>query len=304
MTFLIQRAITVVITAGEKSGVTFGPQKQNTLTLAGYRVSATVDYPGGASQVSAQISIYGMNLSDMNTLASLGQPQYRNNLNQVSILAGDAENGMSLVFQGTLQAAFPNFSAAPKVSFDMTAFGFYDVAMTTIPPSSWSGAANVATIMASLAAQAGYNFENSGVSVVLSNPYFPGTLGHQIKACARAANISYILDFTGGVKTLAIWPKNGIRSGTIASVSPPNGTGSPQDGVMIGYPHYAAYGIDVDMLFNPNLVFGGQLKVTSSLPPACETWAIFSITHQLESLTPGGDWMTSVSCWSPANWLA
>jgi hypothetical protein len=301
MPLLAQRAITVVITAGPKSEsnpnpITFGPNKQNTLTLAGYRVSAVIDYPGGASSVSAQISVYGMNLSDMNTLASLGQPQYRNNLNQVSILAGDAENGMSLVFQGTLQAAIPNFSAAPRVGFDMTAFGFYDIMMTPVPPASFGGAANVATIMASFAANAGLGFENSGVSVVLSNPYFPGTLGQQIKACARAANINFILDPTKGpTGTLAIWPKNGVRSGTVGSIGPQTG--------MIGYPRYAIYGIDVDMLFNPNLVFGGQLKVASSLGPANGTWAIYQITHQIESLTPGGDWLTTVSCWSPQNFL-
>jgi hypothetical protein len=295
MTFLIQRAITVIITAAPNSGVTFGPNKQNTLTLAGYRVSATVDYPGGASQVSAQVSIYGMNLSDMNTLASLGQFNYQSNLNQISILAGDAESGMSLVFQGTLQAAFPNFSAAPKVSFDMTAFGFYDIMLTPVPPASFGGAANAATIMAQFAAQAGYSFENSGVSAVLSNPYFSGTLGQQIKACARAANINFVLDFTGGVKTLAIWPKNGVRSGPIASIGPQTG--------MIGYPHYSNYGIDVDMLFNPNLVFGGQLQVASSLAPANGTWAIYSISHQIESVTPGGDWMTTASCWSQQDWF-
>src|SRR5271155_5196398 len=141
MTFLIQRAITVIITAGPNSGVTFGPNKDNILTLAGYRVSASIDYPGGASSVSAQVSIYGMNLSDMNTLASLGNFAYQNNNNQISILAGDATNGMSLVFQGILQTAVINTSAAPKISFDMTAFTNYGLAMQPIPPASYGGAA-------------------------------------------------------------------------------------------------------------------------------------------------------------------
>lgn len=299
MTFLVQRAVTVVITAGPNSGVTFGPNKQNTLTLAGYRVSAAIDYPGGASSVSAQISIYGMNLSDMNALASLGQYLYQNNLNQISILAGDATNGMSLVFQGILQTAVINTAAAPKISFDMTALTNYGLAMTPIPPASFSGAASVATIMETLAASNALGFENNGVTAVLSNPYFPGTFTQQVMACKRAANINAVIDPTksssGNVGTLAIWPKNGIRTTTTASVSPQTG--------MIGYPRYTAYGIDVDMLFNPNLIFGGQLQVASSLAPACGTWAIYQISHQIESLTPGGDWMTTASCWSQQNWL-
>jgi hypothetical protein len=47
----------------------------------------------------------------------------------------------------------------------------------------------------------------------------------------------------------------------------------------------AVYGIDVDMLVNPNLVFGRSLWVISSLGPAYGTWP--QLSHQIESLTPG-----------------
>lgn len=292
---IIERAITIVITAGANSGVTFGPQKQNTLTLAGYRVSASIDYPGGASTVSAEVSVYGMNNSDMNALASLGQLNYANNLNTITILAGDADSGMSIAFQGILQSAVVNTAGSPKISFDMTAYGFYDIALTPVPPSSFGGAASVATIMAQLAELGGFGFENNGITAVLSNPYFPGDVISQIKACARHANINYFIDPTKGVNgTLAIWPKNGYRGGAAVPVAP------PPDGTMIGYPRYTQYGVDVDMLFNPNLLFGGLIKLTSSLQPACGTWAIYTLSHFIESITPNGDWMTTISCWSPS----
>jgi hypothetical protein len=297
----VQRAITIVITAGPASvdnpnPITFGPNKQNTLTLAGHRVSANIAWAGGPSQVAAQISIYGMSESDMNTVASLGQLLYGNNLNQVSILAGDAEAGMSLVFQGTLQTAFVNTSASPRVSFDMTATTGHGLAMNPIPPASFGGAASVATIMANFAEVGGLAFENNGVATILSNPYFPGTLFTQIKSCARAANINFAIDpvkggFNGG--TLAIWPKYGFRGGAATPINPQTG--------MIGYPRYTAPGIDVDMLFNPTLLFAGQLNVTSSLQPACGIWNIYSMSHNIESITPGGDWMTTVQCFSPQN---
>jgi hypothetical protein len=55
------------------------------------------------------------------------------------------------------------------------------------------------------------------------------------------------------------------------------------------------------MLFNPTLLFAGQLNVTSSLLPACGIWNIYSMSHNIESITPGGDWMTTASCFSPQN---
>jgi hypothetical protein len=172
-------------------------------------------------------------------------------------------------------------------------YGGYGIMMTPVPPSSFSGAASVATIMASFAEQAGMGFENNGVTAVLSNPYFPGTLGSQIKACARHANINFMIDPTKGANgTLAIWPKNGYRGGAAVPVSAKTG--------MVGYPRYTQYGIDVDMLFNPNLVFGGLVDVTSELQAACGTKAIYTMVHEIECLTPNGEWLTSVSCFDPA----
>lgn len=299
----VQRAVTVVITAGPITAntpagyvpATFGPNRSNTLTLAGYRASCEIDYAGGTALASMQASIYGMNLSDMNALASVGNLVYTNNNNQISILAGDSNSGMSLVFQGTMQDAVINASASPNVSFEITAFGGYDLMMNPVPPSSFSGAANVAQIMTDLASQGRMGFENNGVASVLSNPYFPGTLMQQIRSCARAANISYFIDPKKGPNgTLAIWPKNGFRGGPATPVSAQTG--------MIGYPRYTAQGIDVDMLFNPTLLFGSQINVTSMLAPACGLWNVYSLNHSIESITRNGDWITSVSCFSPKLW--
>ena len=283
---LVERAITVIITAAPASAnnpnpITFGSAKQNTLTLAGYRVSVEIDWPGGGALVTAEINIFGMNLSDMNEIASIGQFAYASNLNTVSVLAGDNENGTALVFQGNLQAAAIDAEDSPNISFYMTAAGGYALKMTPVPPASFGGAASVATIMANIAKSAGYAFENNGVTTVLSNPYFPGTAGQQIEACRRAANINAVLDVKTTPNTLAIWPKFGNRGGDATPVNAQTG--------MIGYPRYTNWGIDVDMLFNPNLVYGGQVSVTSILPSANGTFNIYALNHRIESITKNGD---------------
>jgi hypothetical protein len=296
-----ERALTVIITAGAKSSnnpnpISFGPNKQNTLTLAGYRVSCSIAYAGGNALVAAQISVYGMNESDMNEIASIGQLLYKNNLNSITVLAGDNENGMTIAFQGTMQTAVINTSGAPEISFDMTAYTGYALAMTPIPPASFSGAASVAGIMANFAQQGGLIFENNGVSSVLSNPYFAGTLGNQIKSCAQAAGINFIIDPKKGFNgTLAIWPKNGFRSGNPPTISKHKG--------MVGYPRYTAQGIDVDMLYNSTILFASQINVVSDLAPANGLWNVYSLSHNLDSITPNGDWMTTVSCFSPKNFF-
>ena len=239
-----------------------------------------------------------MNESDMNTVASIANISYAMNLNSISILAGDAQNGMSLIFQGILQTAVIDFSASPQVGFNMTAYAGYGAAMTPIPPASFSGAANVVNIMQSLATTGGLAFENNGVTGVLSNPYFPGTLLDQIKACARHANINFVIDPTKGTNgTLAIWPKFGFRNNS------PVPTISPRTG-MVGYPIYSAAGIDIQAIFNPTFTFGGRVNVQSSLAPASREWTIYSLYHSIESLTPDGDWFTSAQCWSNAQFAA
>lgn len=297
----VERAITVVITAGTGNlkPVGFGPNHTNTMTLAGYRVSAEIVWPGGTALPECQCTVYGMNLSDMNAISSIGQmtKAYAMNKNTLSILAGDAVNGMSLVFQGILQDAIIDFDGAPQVGFVMTAYGGYDIAMIPVPPSSFRGSASVVNIMQSLATQGALGFENNGVTGVLSNPYFPGTIGDQIKACARDAGINFLIDTTKGTNgVLAIWPKFGYRAGTPPTISPQTG--------MKGYPNYTANGVDLEMLFNPTLRFGGRITVQSSLQPACGTWNIYSLYHSIESITPGGDWFTTAQCWSNANFAA
>lgn len=146
------------------------------------------------------------------------------------------------------------------------------------------GQADVATIMKSLADQMGFAFENNGVQVQLSNPYFPGTALAQAKACARAADISMTIDRG----TLAIWPKFGFRADPDGPPLISAATG------MRGYPRYSSNGIEVATLFNPRIKPGGQIQVQSQLQMACGTWLVSNATHVLESETPNGQWFTGI----------
>ncbi|MBM2767070.1 baseplate hub protein [Burkholderia anthina] len=261
--------------------------KYDTVTVSGLRIQATIANAGAPSMGQASLIIHGLTPSLLNQLLSVnrldnGQVSIR--FNQLVIEAGDDLVGMSVIFQGQISMAMPTYNNAPDVALHVAACPGLLEAVKVAPALSYSGSADAAIIMQNLATQNGYMFENNGVSVILSTPYFPGSPKRQMEACANAANINWSLD--NGV--LAIWPKGGSRSGFVQTISPETG--------MIGYPAGTpAGGVLVRTLFNPHLHYGAAVQLESSLPFANGKFVLFDIAHDLESETPNGQWETSFS---------
>lgn len=282
----IERRIETTITLGEGN---FGETGKNTVTLRGLRVSANIVQAGDLSMGSLQLRIYGMTLSKMNQLSTLGLRITEVRKNSVLIRAGDDKSGLASVFEGTIHEAWADFQGAPRVVFNLQAAAGLAAAIKPVAPRSYRGAADVVTIMKDLAGMLDYTLENGGVTGVLDNPYFPGTVRDQIAACAEHAHIDFILE--DETQTLAIWPKNGSRGGLIPLISPMTG--------MVGYPTFTSQGISFTTRYNNGLKFGSLLKLESSIKPACGMWKIQTLAHNLESETPNGAWFTSVEANRP-----
>lgn len=272
----VHRLIDVTFELGKGQ---FGVSGFDTVTLSGLRVSADVSY-AGAPMSKAAIRVRGMTPDQMNQLSTLGMPQIQSRRNTVTVQAGDADSGLATVFVGTIIDAWADFQAMPEVVFHvMAASGLFEN-IKPVPPLSYRGSADVSTIMQNIAQSQGWSFENNGVSIKLSNPYFPGTGYTQAQTVAKAAGINMILESN----TLAIWPPGKTRGGQIPLVSPETG--------MVRYPSYTGQGVLVQTLYNPSIRFGGQVRVKSSLPQASKTWSVFNVVHNLESEVPGGAWFT------------
>lgn len=283
----IKRKIDVKFVLAQQ-GESFAPSsKGDTVTLSGLRVQAMINKAGGAAMGQAQIRIFGMGFSLMNQLSTIGLMVAEVPRNVIEVYAGDDVSGMGLVFVGTPSVAFADFQGAPEACFNVVAHAGYFEGIRPMPVSSYSGSADVATIMQGIASQVGFGFQNSGVSVKLSNPYFPGTPLEQIRAVARAANIDFIVD--GNV--LAIWPKGQARGSASPLVSPDTG--------MVGYPTYTGTGICVTSLYTPDIAFGSLIEVKSSLPAANGKWVIATLDYNLESETPNGAWFLTAQCHKP-----
>lgn len=265
----------------------FGEDGSDTVTLSGLRVSAGISKAGGVSMSEANLRVFGMPLDVMNKLTVLNKLRYQDQrFNTVTISAGDDETGVAVAFVGTISEAWVDASSAPDVSFVVVAqTGLLDL-VKPVAPTSFRGSVDVATVLNGIAVQMvpPRQLENTGVSVQIANPYLVGTLVDQLRTVARAANINCIVDD----HVVAIWPAGAARGGAVPLISPSTG--------LVGYPLTTQNGIQLTTLFNPGLAFGLEIDVQSALTPANGGWSIASVTHEIESETPGGKWFTRVEC--------
>jgi len=265
----------------------FGEGGFDTVKLTGLRVSASVIKPGAGGMNTMQMRVWGMKLSMMNRLSTLGLQVIGGNLglgaNYVILEAGDdRSNQRSTVFTGTIFNAYADPSGQPDVPFILDASAGADLALKPVAPSSFKGAVDVASAMQTLAGRTNLTFENSGVSgVTVVDPYLPGTAREQIKRLAEMANIEHKIDDNN---TLAIWPKGKGRGNVVVIMSPRTG--------MVGYPTYTSGAIEVVTIYNPQIVYGTRVKVESVLKMAYGEWEVKVMTHTLDSEVASGNWFT------------
>jgi len=258
------------------------------VTIENLRMSAEVINAGGASSGQLQMSIFGLLQSTINRLSTLGMKRNFLPKNAIVLEAGDDQTGMGTVFTGYILRAVANFNEQPDVALHLTALSLTPQSVAPAKPSSFPGSASVATIMSGFATQLGLKFENSGVNGTLSNAYFSGSLRDQAQACVDAAGISWNHGEKG---ILAIWPKFGSRGGPPTLISPQTG--------MKGYPIYSDLGVDVETLFNSSIGLGSNVRIQSSLKPACGIFSVYGLSHSLACELPNGQWFSRVRCYTP-----
>jgi hypothetical protein len=283
---LVERALGVSVKL-ESGGFSEGGNSAN--LPDGLKMIAYIEHAGGLSDGTLDLTIYGMTRSLMNQLSTLGMQINLVPKNLITLTAGEPGK-MSTAFIGYIIAAYADFNASPDVAFHITAHTLGPFGAQPLEPSSFKGSADVATVMSGFATKMGLRFENNGVTAQLQNQYYSGSVRTQAQACVKAAGISWNHG-EGGI--LAIWPKNGSRNnGQIPKIAP------PPNGSMIGYPTYTAYGIMLRSLYDPTIGFGQKIQVQSSVLTTGE-WAVYGLSHHLESQTPNGKWETEILAYNP-----
>lgn len=268
----------------------------NTIILTGLRAKALIEKAGGQSSAHAALDVYGMKMSDMNQLSTLGMRVNLVGRSTVQIAASDRDGNFGVVFKGGIVAAYFDASAMPDVAFRVTAqTGLLDLVAPT-PPTSFKGSVDIITVLSSIANASARSFQNHGIqpgSIMMMNPYYSGSAYSQVKQIAQEHGINAFID---DQDFLVAMPRDGsTNSGSsdqIPLVSKSTG--------MIGYPAFTADGIMLRTVYNPSIGFRSQIRVQSDLTPASGTWIVHGLDHNLDALSPKGQWFSDIKAYNPS----
>lgn len=254
----------------------------NSAQVTGLRVSADIEMNGAPSTGTMHLAIWGLPLSVMNQLSTVGKQKTQQGKNEVQVYAGDAESGMSLVYSGLIFDAYVDAQNMPDVCFRLTGSpgGGYHAAKP-VPPTSKSGPQDVSSMIKDLAGKMGLKFEDNGVNVKITNPYYPSAAWNQALAIAQDANIHLYVERG----TLAITPIGKTRNGNVY-ISRETG--------MVGYPAFRQAQVIVKALFNPAVSVGAKMTVKSDITAANGEWMIIQIIYELDSIMPHGRWFMTL----------
>jgi hypothetical protein len=273
-----KKALRFVITLGTGK---FGSSDNDIITLQGFRATADIDKAGGMMMGTLRAKIYGVAQASMNSVTTLQWKPGTLIPNTVEVFAIDGA-AETLVFAGNIVNAWADYQSMPDVFLHIQAQSAFFNALKAVPPRSFKGRVDVATVMGQIARDLGYTFENNGVTTQLVDVYLPNTGMEQAKDLARAAGCDLYLDD----KILAIAPPNVPRKVIIPLISPASG--------LVGYPTFDGVGVNFQTLFNPAVTFGGSVKLATDVQQAAGEWVVTSVGHRLESEKPGGAWFSSI----------
>ena len=227
--------------------------------------------------------IWGMSLSDMARFSTPAMNPLGVRGDRITLTAGDEGSGMSVVFDGNILRARIDYSGAPEVSFSVFAQAAFFAKLQPAAPTSLRGSQDVAGMLQALAASIGFAFEGNEVNVKVSNPYLCGTALDQVTTLIHTAGLSSSIE--NG--TIAVWEPSQPRGTYVVNVSPTQG--------LVGYPEMTESGMLIKTLFNPNILIGRRVQLTSSALMATGDWQCQSMRHEISSELLDGPWFTTMN---------
>ena len=133
----------------------FGSSDNDQITLEGYRATADIDKAGGMMMGTLRARIYGVTQDDMNSITTLQwKPQeIIPNTVEVHAIDGDME---TLVFAGNIVNAWGDYQTMPDVYLRLQAQSAFINQLKPVPPRSFKGSIDVASVMGQIARDLGY----------------------------------------------------------------------------------------------------------------------------------------------------
>lgn len=269
--------ITIQLRKGEFDG------GGNTVIIEGLPVSVTVTKQGGEAKNKASVTVDNLKLETATQLTTLAFKRLETYNNVIQIDAGSQGAELPTIFIGEITSAVPVMSDS-KLSLKIEALAGYYPALIPSTPTSVQENTTVEKLMKQFADEAGYSFENKGITASIANSVFIGSPIEKAKTLARQADVDLLIDDN----KFTIQPFEAPKEGQIPLLS--KGTG------LIGYPSFSNEGINCKSVFNDKLKVGSYFKLESVLPHASGEWQITKVEHRLEAYTPNsGTWESEVT---------
>ena len=255
----------------------------NTVIIEGLPVSVTVTKQGGEAKNKASVTVDNLKLETATQLTTLAFKRLETYNNVIQIDAGSQGAELPTIFIGEITSAVPVMSDS-KLSLKIEALAGYYPALIPSTPTSVQENTTVEKLMKQFADEAGYSFENKGITASIANSVFVGSPVEKAKTLARQADVDLLIDDN----KFTIQPFEAPKDGQIPLLSKSTG--------LIGYPSFSNEGINCKSVFNDKLKVGSYFKLESILPHASGEWQITKVEHRLEAYTPNsGTWESEVT---------
>jgi hypothetical protein len=252
------------------------------LVIDGFRVQCEIDAPGGFEFSTCRIRVFGLERFVMERLSVINYQNVDFMKNTVLIEATDDDGVFTSIFLGEIFIAQADYAGAPDVPFVIEARAGIVGSLAPSASASYRGPQLVSVIMDRLAGELGVALENNGVTSTVTDMALVGSPLHKVQVVADTARIQYWYLPEDGL--LAIAPRGIARNGDPISYDFTNG--------VVGWPSKVHNGIIFTALFNPSASIGQKILMESEVSSCNGEWYIISMSHRLDSETPGGAWFT------------
>lgn len=253
----------------------------NTKIIEGLSTKVMVQKNGLPEKHSAKVTLTNIAMADMEQMTFLSFRPLQKRKNKILIEAGDVGTELATVFKGDITSAFPDFSNAPDVTFEIEGITAGWNFLTAESPTSINGEADAAQLIEQFAKQAGFGFVNNGVSASVKNTTFTGSPASKAKQVADEIGKELLMD--DDTFTLQEWGKP-IGEAVLLNAS----------SGLIGYPSFTSEGVSCKSFFNPKLRLGGQIKIESIVPKATGYWKITKLSHSLSAYNSTPEWISNI----------
>ena len=219
---------------------------------------------------SADITIYGMNDSDIAALSTLGYLPFNYNTNKITLYANYVSQPKSLCFVGYIVRAWCDYSDPSRPMHFQCQKTYLD-AIASAKPINIQGSSSVPGLFSTLASSLGLSLNNNGVTGLIKNAIFDGSLIDQCKSLAKQTSNNCVLDNY----KMYIAPLKKSLSNLVLQLDSSSG--------LIGYPTIDAMGIKLKMRYNPVLHIGQYIQLSSKVPKTTGKWYVYDMTSSLNN---------------------